>query len=264
MSSILNRFLAVITVFCAAGTLSAYPRLDFSILQGPVFKGRSVVMSGYYIGMGGGIRSSIQVSISQVNGSVSFYINTSAADIQNELSGGLKFRELTTEFTAPHIADIYGYETRTVRMAGPDTMEITYEDEDKPLRRVRIRASELTPNSDLLNLTLQKALAMGAGSFNSDIVILHNGMKINVDFRYFTAHNLEEISDYSLPQEILCRKAALTPLLHVYEMRATGIVGLVHPVKYYYVFRDDELKTPLAFWGGGPRDAEYIIIESIR
>lgn len=123
-------------------------------------------------------------------------------------------------------------------------------------------------DSDIIYLYLQKMLVTGTTKFNCDVLLKARGLKMNVNFNRETVKDLTTFSpEYNFPRkfrEFADQLAGSDKRFFVYVMQLTGIYKLFYPHKYYTAFTESSPHQLVAYWGGAPKEADFMFIESIE
>ncbi|NLZ43635.1 MAG: hypothetical protein GX894_02130 [Clostridia bacterium] len=121
-----------------------------------------------------------------------------------------------------------------------------------------------TYDSDLIYFYLQEKLAGGVEEFKGDVLLKARGIKIGVMFRRQVMKDLAGFSpEYDFPEqfrESFARILAKEGEVYVYVMQLSGVYKLLYPHKYYTAFTKTTPHRWLAYWGGAPREADFIAV----
>lgn len=154
-----------------------------------------------------------------------------------------------------------GHDRRTsARLAGePDTLVVKYYLKGELKGEKELDYAFPTLDLDSVHLALQALLLQGVTSFEARTALKSKGLGGNVAVRLVeTKDPLSLAPEYDYPPQL---KKVLAARLgyKVYVIRLTGLFGLVFPHKYYGVFLAERPHAFVAYWGGQPRWAEYLV-----
>jgi len=263
-TSLLPLVLALALAWPAGVHASSFRELSWEDFRGPTPKPGRTVLTGFYSVQSGKMKSAIRLEYLVETGGVTFLMAADGVRGRYRVNADLTPVDLQTDISSPDSIAFIGYDARKALLKEGMRLEWSLWKGGAVTKRSEVSLARPMVNSDTLGLCLQRLLLLRPESRSGELFLMSMGMRLGVDFRYFTATNLGEISKYRLPPEAASRTSALTKTLHVYEMSANGLIGFFASDKYYQVFRDDAEKTPVAYWGGGEKAFEFMIIDSIE
>lgn len=231
----------------------------------------NVVFNGYAYALGGKIGSEFSQLISYNDESGLYQIKVSSNiynfSLEMDHNLRLKYSEWTTK--NKNLIKLLGHDKRiTLHDCETQKTIIQYYLGNRLKETKMFAYDEDTIDSDMINIYLQKKLAEGIQVFNCNVLLKARGLKLNVRFHRETVKDLIGFSqEYNFPEkfrEFSNHFVQDNNEVYVYVMELTGIFKLFYPYKYYTAFTKSSPHRLVAYWGGAPRDADFIFIETVN
>lgn len=249
---------------CSMGNASEREEQLSALSTGTVFY-------GYAYALGGKIGSELSqiVFYDEQSGLAQIRLDSAIFDLLVETTpdGNLQNSKWTTK--NKELIKLLGHdERRTFYDVKNRRIRIEYYLGDKLKTTKSIAYEKDTLDSDLIYLYLQEKLANGVEEFKGNVILKARGMRVNVMFQRKTMKDLAGFSpEYDFPgqfRESFDRILGKEAEVYVYVMQLTGVYKVFYPYKYYTAFSKSTPHRWLAFWGGAPNDADFIVIHESR
>lgn len=160
---------------------------------------------------------------------------------------------------------VLGYDRRITEYdPEANTIIIRYYLDGEQKEKKILKRDEHIIDSDLLPLYLEDLIRKEILKSNCHLILMSRGLKVKVDFNRVEIRDLLKLSpDYNYPagfRDHLLTLSQSGEEFSVFVMDLTGIVRLFYPHKYYIVYRKELSYRFTAFWGGAPKDADFIFV----
>lgn len=229
--------------------------------------------SGTYFGLGGTLSSPFTYTIrnDKKTGNISFNWVTGIATLQSNLDPFLRLRDCAFAFSqagrknrdVQKIINLLKHDERISRWDETNKkIAIRYFRDGRFLKEKENSYDGFLFDGEHISIYLQVLLMRGLRqSFENDVMISAQGYKLGVSCRFMeTVNPLLVNENYTLPAAVTSRLAPGKPY-YMFEMKMTGVAGVFHRIKYYFVY---EARPPfrfIAYWGGTKGYEEFIVCD---
>ncbi|HEX3044210.1 MAG TPA: hypothetical protein VHY08_05610 [Bacillota bacterium] len=220
------------------------------------------VERGEAIQLGGKVATGLNqtIKVNPDNGGVRLTISADEFTYQGDLNKSLRVVKSEFLFRNPEIIKSLGHDQRiTISDPSKKAMTIKYYLQGREKESKTFSYDFNTIDSDTLIVFLQGMLLSGVQQFNCDLIAKGQRMKINVNFRLSEVAGFTPDPESNLPEKLVQFLAQKTEK-YIYEMKLTGVLNLIVPGKYYYVFEKTLPHRLIAYWGGTSNQAELAYI----
>ena len=228
---------------------------------------KTVLRGGSCI-LGGRASSDFQqvITYDQKSGLHRVEYDSSIYVLKAELDANLQVKHSEWQTTNNELIKRLGHDKRvTYYDPEEEVLKIEYYKGDKIKETKKFSYDEDILDSDLIYLYLNKVLTTDNQGANCDIILKSRGLKINVVFHQLSTKDLLSFTpQYSFLEgfrNFAQKIGEEGEELDVYVMNLTGVSKLFFPHKYYLAFKKTTPRQFVAYWGGGPKEAEFTFIE---
>lgn len=204
---------------------------------------------------------SYEVSRNTNNNELSVKADSMRWSFSSEMSPAVRLKNYQISVKSPAIKNSWGC----------DLVDVVNDPDKKTLiakkilsgvvkKTMSVTYDENSLENQELNMFLRALLLHGIRkSFNCDAII-GDGWKINVNLTLYETNDFQKISpSYPFPDDLKIWSNS-GESFYIYEMSATGLLGIFYSYKFYSVYRKNETCDYIAAWGGDPKYCTFHIM----
>jgi hypothetical protein len=218
------------------------------------FHGESSLLGGKFVSPLDG-----SIKVHQETGELQYEFTSTYMIYSGTFSENLQLKKSTFMVKGDEIIKVLNHDKRvTIQDETKKNMIIKYYLKGQEKGTKKVAYDQNTIDSDVFPLFLQGMLLKKATNFKTDAIIKAKGMRLTGVFTLESGSFNDFKQKYDPPEKIKALSLQDDNVL-VYIMEWTGLIHIVFPYRFYYVFSANPPHQIIAYWGGAPKDIEYQI-----